>query len=274
MGFIHTPVGQKRNPADSPPRPLKYIRRRSLYHPSAQRRYLRDVEPLLEQTGRLSQDEERRLFEALSYCGYAANKAQAARGRNRRSVAKWRRLHERIRDRLVSANLGLVYDLVRRSRFNNVDTDELVSDGLLALLMAVDAFNPWKGYRFSTYACNAILRAFMRRSLTETKRRGRMPVSFDPELERSDYAGQMREEATGLYGERLRRAMNDTEPGLTESERYVLARRFPEDPDARRQTLEEIGRAIRVSKERVRQIQNAALAKLREALDSDPILQD
>jgi len=138
----------------------------------------------------------------------------------------------------------------------------------------VDAFNPWRGFRFSTYACNAILRAFMRRSLTETKRRGLVPVSFDPEMEKSDHQAELRQETVGLYGERLRSALVSSDSGITESELYVLSRRFPENPEVKRQTLEEIGRAIHVSKERVRQIQNAALAKLRQALENDPILQD
>jgi DNA-directed RNA polymerase sigma subunit (sigma70/sigma32) len=114
----------------------------------------------------------------------------------------------------------------------------------------------------------------MRRSFTETKRRSISSVSYDPELERSDHDETLREEALELYGERLRTVIEDEETGITESERYVLLRRFPDDPEERRLTLEEIGRSIHVSKERVRQIQNAALAKLREALTNDPILQD
>ena len=43
----------------------------------------------------------------------------------------------------------------------------------------------------------------------------------------------------------------------------IFQARFPNDPDRHRQTLAEIGREISVSKERVRQIQNIALAKLR-----------
>lgn len=256
-----------------PEKPLRFIRHRSFYRPNAEQRYTDGLEEMIQASGRLTPDEERRLFEALSFVAFSANRAAAASGARKRRAVKWRRLHERIRDRLVSANLGLVYDLVRRSRFKNIETDELVSDGLMALLLAVDAFNPWRGYRFSTYACNAILRAFMRRSLNESKRRNVSAVSYDPELERSDHDETLRDETVELYGERLRTAIEDEEVGITESERYVLSRRFPDDPEERRLTLEEIGRSIHVSKERVRQIQNAALAKLREALTNDPILQ-
>ena len=54
--------------------------------------------------------------------------------------------------------------------------------------------------------------------------------------------------------------------------KFVLSRRFPSDPSRKRQTLEQIGRDIRVSKERVRQIQNGALLKLRSAMEADPVL--
>lgn len=253
--------------------PLRFIRQRSFYRDNAEGRYLGDIETLLSGEGRLTPTLERQLFEALSFAAFEANRAAARGGNSLRKARRLQALHERIRSRLVNANLGLVYDLVRRSRFKNVDNDELISDGLMALLMAVDAFNPWRGFRFSTYACNAILRAFMRRSLTETRKRSMAPITYDPDLERSDYDETVRDERLGLYRERLQTAMNDDETGMTESERYVISRRFPDDPDARRETLEEIGRSIHVSKERVRQIQNAALAKLREALMNDPILE-
>jgi len=59
---------------------------------------------------------------------------------------------------------------------------------------------------------------------------------------------------------------------LTEREVDVLGRRFPVG-DGPRLTLDEIGESFGLSKERVRQIQNRALAKLRSVLDMDPSLQ-
>jgi len=161
---------------------------------------------------------------------------------------------------------------VGHNRFTNVDNDELVSDGLYALLQAVDAYNPWRGFRFSTYACNAILRAFIRRSMTETRRRKNSPLSFDPDLERGDQVQATQDHTQGLYAERLAFLLDGSELDINETERYVLSRRFPSDPTRKRQTLEEIGRAIRVSKERVRQIQNGVLLKLRRAMEADPVL--
>lgn len=268
----------KRNEAKirrTAPAAPKFVRRSAFYRPNAEKRFLTPrIFEMLESEGRIDQAEEQDIFAAMHYCAFRIDRAlRAGEDPEGPEVRRWRELHARIRDRLVDANLGLVYDLVRRTRFTNVETDELVSDGLLALLQAVDAFNPWKGYRFSTYACNAILRAFIRRSMTETRRRERIPVQFEPELERGDWPSEKREQTDRLYAERLARILESPDIDITETERYVLSRRFPADPDRRRDTLEEIGKAIQVSKERVRQIQNAALQKLREALQADPVLQ-
>ena len=54
-------------------------------------------------------------------------------------------------------------------------------------------------------------------------------------------------------------------------EHLRLAQRFPEDPGSRL-TFLEIGQMVGLSKERVRQIQNIALQKLRRVLGEDPVL--
>ena len=66
--------------------------------------------------------------------------------------------------------------------------------------------------------------------------------------------------------------MNDKNAGLSENERFVLSQRFPFQPDKRKATLVMVGEAMKISKERVRQIQESALDKLRQLLSLDPIL--
>lgn len=254
----------------APAKPLKHARQRTLYHPTAERRLMKGIDGVVQGSGRLTYDEETRLFKALSYAAYATNKAESRRSRRR--ARRWRERYEAIRDRLVRGNVGLVYDLVRRTPHRNVESDELIGEGLLTLVQAIDAFDPWRGFRFSTYACNSILRAISRLSLAESKRRKRSPVNFDPELEGGDAQELERASSDELYRERMRIALDDAETGLTKVEREVLAERFPLEDGSRRRTLNEIGSAIRVSKERVRQIQNSALSKLRDALLADPAL--
>jgi RNA polymerase primary sigma factor len=242
--------------------------------PNAEQRYLvPEINELVNQQGRLTTDEETTLFQAFHMCGYLANREKkASAGLETKRYSELADLRQSIRQRLVDANLGLVYELVGRNRFTNVDNDELVSDGLYALLQAVDAFNPWRGFRFSTYACNAILRAFIRHSMAESRHRQTAPVSFDPEMDRGNNLHILHDNAQALYTERLASLLDGSELDMNETELFVLSRRFPSDPSRKRQTLEQIGRDINVSKERVRQIQNGALVKLRSAMEADPLL--
>jgi RNA polymerase sigma factor (sigma-70 family) len=182
------------------------------------------------------------------------------------------KLYRELRNEIAHENLGLVYDVYRRRRFANVNGDDLISDGMMALGRAISTFDPWRGFRFSTYAWNVIVRAFYCRARRESKRRTREPVSFDSELEKGDLPEVRREEESWLYVERLEKILQEGKVTFTETENGVLRRRFPMDPGAEPLTLSAVGREMHLSKERVRQIQNAALRKLRGALDADPLL--
>ncbi len=83
---------------------------------------------------------------------------------------------------------------------------------------------------------------------------------------------EKRSDHLGLLGERLNAIMNDKNAGLSENERYVLSQRFPFKPNEHKATLVKVGEAMKISKERVRQIQESALSKLRQLLLMDPLL--
>lgn len=225
--------------------------------------------------GAAGRDAELRQFKRMHYCARrikALLERYGAQTRHRSDYRRFVRLHKQIRDKIASDNLGLVYDLYKRSRIVNVDGDELLSEGMMALTRAIDTFSPWRGFRFSTYACNAILRAFYRCGLRESKRRQHEPVNYESEFEKSDWLDTRRTEESVLYAERLSKLLADNAVDLTPIEKDVLSQRFPLNVGAERHTLADIGRRMNLSKERVRQIQNSALSKLREALDLDPVL--
>ncbi|MEZ6241833.1 MAG: sigma factor [Phycisphaerales bacterium] len=77
--------------------------------------------------------------------------------------------------------------MAKRTRMSEVDFADLVSEGNMALLRAVDKFDAGRGFKFSTYACRAILKAFSRQGMKLSKYRQRFPTDFDPKLEESDY---------------------------------------------------------------------------------------
>lgn len=220
------------------------------------------------------QDEVLR-FKRMHFCARrmkALGKRFGAAAEKRPDYERFASLHKQLRDQIASDNLGLVYDLYKRSRILNVDGDELLSEGMMALTRAIYTFDPWRGFRFSTYACNAIVRAFYRCGLKESKRRQREPLNFEQDYEKSDWHETCRGEERNLYAERLSRILTDGSVELTPIEREVLEQRFPLKVGAERRTLSSIGRTMSLSKERVRQIQNSAIGKLREALELDPVL--
>jgi RNA polymerase sigma factor (sigma-70 family) len=73
--------------------------------------------------------------------------------------------------------------------------------------------------------------------------------------------------------ERLSVVLREQQAGLNDHERFVLHHRFGRPSDESPATLKRVGEMLNISKERVRQIQASALAKLRRALLGDPVLQ-
>ena len=212
---------------------------------------------------------EQQLFAGLHTCAYRARGRPRGKQVPQAQRIEWVRRWQIFREYIVERNLGLVYSMIGRFGSKKVDEDDLLSDAMLGLTRAVDRFNPWKGYRFSTYACNVIARALMRRGKRERHYRQLFPVQFDASFERPEPVPDSQRD---LYVERLHRVLDGNLGELTDLESRILARRFP-NGRANRQTFQEIADTVGLSKERVRQIQNIALGKLRSVLDEDPVLQ-
>ena len=141
-------------------------------------------------------------------------------------------------------------------------------EALLALVHAVEGLDTWRGPRFSTYACHAIVYALGKAAKKSS--RHRLQLAAEAETRRPPRSNGSR--WLELYVERLRSALRENHGDLTEQESTVLVGRFPLGGGSRR-TLSQIGDTLGLSKERIRQIQNSALTKLRDALQADPFLQ-
>ncbi|HPD28355.1 MAG TPA: sigma-70 family RNA polymerase sigma factor [Phycisphaerae bacterium] len=217
-------------------------------------------------TGMPEKPSDHQLFIAMHTCAYMANKSLRDAGGEH---AAWTERWFMIREYIVQQNLGLAYSMMSRFNTRLIDEDDLLSDAMLGLTRAVDRYNPWRGYRFSTYACNVIVRALMRRGKRERNRRRLFPVQYEVSLEQPDSLPDTERE---LYVERLSQVLRNNMGQLTDLETRVLAQRFTGEHHDR-STFQEIGEMVGLSKERVRQIQNIAIRKLRQALAADPVLQ-
>ncbi len=227
----------------------------------------------------LPRERERELFLALNYARYRTLRLlRAGRGARltreaARELLRWDAQTRAARDLVVQANLGLVPTMIERSRITGVDFSELISEGQLALLRAVSKFDCSRGFKFSTYACRAILSSISRSVALAARHRNLFPTEFDPELQRSDELERRREKVEENFIAELNEILARNLAELTTAEKRVLVERFGVTGESgnpaptRPKTLRQVAALFGVTKERVRQIQNKALSKLRQALE-------
>jgi len=229
----------------------------------------------------LTADQERAMFKQYNYCRYRVAKlagsgnGQAAGLGRLRELVEWYQKVLELRDQLVNANMPLVLAMAKRTRLSNVDFSELISEGNMALLRAIEKFDVSRGFKFSTYGCRAILKAFSRASMKQNRYRQRFPAEFDPDMEKSDFLESRREDLETDCVEQLREIIRRNVADLSDAEQVVIRERFAISDlvdEELPKTLEQVGRIIGVTKERVRQIQNKALSKIREALEAEVLV--
>jgi len=219
-------------------------------------------------------DEERTMFLRFNYCKRRLIRLQRLikkSGLTRKraeEIVEWHRRFEHFREYLVRTNLALVLAMAKRTRLGEIDFAEVVSEGNMALIRAVEKFNVERGFKFSTYACRAILKAFSRTALKSNRHKTRFPVEFEPDMERSDWQDRRRGAVEEDCIDELKAIVSRNLAELSDVEATVIRRRFNWEQEADSPlTLEEVGQIIGVTKERVRQIQNKALAKSRTVLE-------
>ena len=252
----------------------------SWYHPvmddlSGRTRTIKTAQQII-----LTGAQEKVLFHQFNYARYRIWKLQqevwATTSRKptpvqASEILRWYRRSDEIRQQIANTNLALVLAMAKRTRMSEVDFADLVSEGNMALLRAVDKFDAGRGYKFSTYACRAILKAFSRQGMKLSKYRQRFPTDFDPKLERSNFLETKRSTFEKDAAEEVKRIVIQNRAELTDVERTVIEHRFgleSTDPE-RPMTLEQVGQIIGVTKERVRQIQNKAMEKIRLTLEAN-----
>lgn len=224
----------------------------------------------------LTAAQERVIFAQLNYARFRGAKVQRKAAREELSAAiardllKWHTTAERIRKQIAESNLALVLAMAKRVRSADLDFGDLISEGNMALLRAVDKFDFSRGFKFSTYGCRAILKAYSRLGIKTQKYRQHFPVEFDPELERADHIGEIRSSRESDDIQEVKNVFQSDRAGLSDIERTVIFHRYGLDRpvNSSQLTLEQVGIILGVTKERVRQIQNKALEKIRLAIVS------
>jgi RNA polymerase sigma factor (sigma-70 family) len=201
----------------------------------------------------------------MHYCAHRMHGA-----RSLADIREWQSLYHALRDQIVLGNRKLIYRAVRRRTHLPQYAEDQASDCHIVLIQAVAAFNPWLGIRFSTYAYTCIVRALSRSSqkMAADWNYRSMPLEALPDGEPRGESAVASSNGSLFLDEYLR----EDHPLLTPREKSILSRRFALTDISANTTLEGVGEALGLSKERVRQVQATAMEKLRLALNPADLL--
>ncbi|NLG42544.1 MAG: sigma-70 family RNA polymerase sigma factor [Phycisphaerae bacterium] len=177
-----------------------------------------------------------------------------------------------IKNQITQANLRLVVSIAKRHLGPALDFFEIISDGNVSLMRAVDKFDYTRGFKFSTYASWAIIRNYARLIPEQRCHRDRYQTGREELLEITAERGA--DEQDDEQNALVRGVVERMLASLDLRERRILRQRFGLDEQQTPQTLEQIGRHFGVSKERIRQLETRAIRRLRTdfALDVQRLL--
>ncbi len=232
----------------------------------------------LYRTPLLTKDQEVYLFRKYNYLKYRAiklkEKLQRARTPRSRDIDEVEQLladANEVKNRLVKANLRLVVNIAKRHVGNVSNFFELISDGNISLMRAVEKFDYSRGFKFSTYASWAIMKNYARSIPQENYRMDRFVTGKDELLEGIRDVRATEEAGAGELDASIKHSVEQVLDQLTPREREIVERRFGLGGVPGPQTLEQVGRRFGVTKERIRQIEMRALEKLRTMIDKETL---
>jgi len=246
---------------------LQHVGRRRTHVPA----YLTDLckVPLL------GKEEEPEIFRRYNYLKYKLyclwdEMRPSQLTANSLEMLRWLRNEaSELRNRILEANLRLVIRMAYKHVGPMANVNELISDGNISLMQAVEKFDYGKGFRFSTYASWALLKNFAK-SIPEENYHGEKFVTGQAMLLDSvpDPKESLRREE---LNHSIRAAINRVLSKLNERERSIVRCRFGIGEEDHAQTLGEVGDKMQVTRERVRQIEARALEKMRILLHKESI---
>ncbi|MEM8912463.1 MAG: sigma-70 family RNA polymerase sigma factor [Planctomycetota bacterium] len=224
----------------------------------------------------LRPEQEKVLFERMNYLLQQAAIQRSVLNPDRPSrhrialIQTYIALADWHRDRIVEANLRLVFSIVKKFVNPNNNFDDLLSDGIIALIRAVEKFDFDRGFRFSTYATQVVRRNAYRTVVLKQQERQKVLGGLqDMDLNIGD------EERTSAISEKrwheLRGRLAVMLGDLDRREKFIIRARFSLGSHRKVHTLQALADRLGVSKERVRQLERRAMDKLRAMAGTDAL---
>ena len=217
----------------------------------------------------LTREEEGYFFRKMNYLKFKARKVQEkidpARPRSKQmdQIDELIEQSLEIKNFLIRSNLRLVVSIAKRHIRPNSNFFEMVSDGNMSLIRAIEKFDYTKGNKFSTYSSWAIMKNFARSIPNEHTQLDRFRTGND-----EIFAYSQDQRSSQFQQERVNKTQKHLISGilgeLDHREREIIVHRFGLEKGSECKTLEQVGQRFGVTKERIRQLEARALQKLRK----------
>ncbi|MCY2974128.1 MAG: sigma-70 family RNA polymerase sigma factor [Planctomycetota bacterium] len=220
------------------------------------------------ETRLLTPEEERILFRRMNYLRHLATKRKQALTVENANDWSLKRIDALVRasdwyrDLIVKSNMRLVISIVKKFVNPNNVFDDLLSDGIVGLMRAIDKFDYDRGFRFSTYATQVVRRNAYR--IVMQKQKERLKVTTSIQESGIDVSDAKTESSISIQRwDELRGKLGIMLDHLDRREKFIVRARFSLGGHRNVQTLQRLADKLGVSKERVRQLEKRALDKLR-----------
>jgi RNA polymerase sigma factor (sigma-70 family) len=221
----------------------------------------------------LTREEEQHYFRKMNYLKFKAAGVREGIDAARPKTAEMDRVEDllaqgtEIKNFLIRSNLRLVVSIAKRHIKPTSNFFEMVSDGNMSLIRAIEKFDYAKGNKFSTYASWAIMKNYARSIPAEHKWMDRFRTGKDELFAHStDQGGNPFQEE--LTNRKQHQAIMQILDRLDEREKDILRYRFGIDQEGPL-TLEQVGSRFGVTKERIRQLEARALKKAQKIAEEE-----
>ncbi|MFK7817821.1 MAG: sigma-70 family RNA polymerase sigma factor, partial [Planctomycetaceae bacterium] len=217
----------------------------------------------------LTREEEAYYFRKMNFLKFRAATVRESINTNRPSAKQMDTVEKlldqavQVKNFLIRSNLRLVVSIAKKHIKPGANFFEMVSDGNMSLIRAIEKFNYTLGNKFSTYATWAIMKNFARSIPAEHIQLDRFRTGHDEMFSgsRDDRANQFHQELVNQTQHSLIMSILDR---LDNREKDIILHRFGLEQGTEPETLEQVGNRLGVTKERIRQLESRALRKLRK----------